>query len=64
MPSGHLGRELPIGSWTYGPEAQKVFGLDRQIGHSVIKKRKINSWELRRTNHVRREKGTSGNIHI
>lgn len=66
----HPGRDPPIGSGAYGPEAQKTFRLDILIWHSVMKRWKFNSWEevnqLERTDHVRKEpeKGTSGNIYI
>lgn len=56
----HPGRDPPIGSGAYGPEAQKTFRLDILIWHSVMKRWKFNSWEevsqLERPDHVRREK--------
>lgn len=57
----HPDRDALMGSWTYGSEAQKTFGLDMQIWQSVMKRWKLNSWEEMsqsgRVDHVSRDKG-------
>lgn len=61
MLPGPPDRDVPIGSWTQGPRAQKAFRLELQIWQSVLKRWKLNSWEeasqLERTDHLRRETG-------